>query len=353
MSRVQGRQDVHDARRRTRSRSRRSRWPPDSTTSPRCRRAGRLLVFPLAEMREVPRGRGVIIMGLDGEETLAAVGLAPPGKVVLQGTNRVGRSVTRASRARSWPNTGCIARARARWSDKDQDHRIRNGRRDRVRPARIWVHTVRRAAIGSAGISDRGSSMFQRDARFSAFAPISRCRDPPARGRVTRWPALRSRVWTSSSAAIRAAARGPYDDGRVGRICVLPICRQVPIRSPSSVPRSPKQCRDRQRPRAVRPRRPRKSRGHGSISSPAGGRSSRYWDFDNRTAVDSALAPAKAAAGSALTVEMKAPGQACRDLRVRGGHDPAEEQGTAIAVTARTGRDRPGPPPAPPVSATD
>ncbi len=55
---------------------------------------GRLLVFPLAEMREVPRGRGVIIIGLDGEEKLVAVGLATASKVTLQGTNRLGRAVT-------------------------------------------------------------------------------------------------------------------------------------------------------------------------------------------------------------------------------------------------------------------
>jgi len=54
---------------------------------------GRLLVFPLAEMREVPRGRGVIVMGLDGDETLALVGLATARKVILQGTNRLGRAV--------------------------------------------------------------------------------------------------------------------------------------------------------------------------------------------------------------------------------------------------------------------
>ena len=54
---------------------------------------GRLLVFPLAEMREVPRGRGVIVMGLDGDEKLVAVGLATARKVILQGTNRLGRSV--------------------------------------------------------------------------------------------------------------------------------------------------------------------------------------------------------------------------------------------------------------------
>ena len=54
---------------------------------------GRLLVFALDEMREVPRGRGVIIMGLDGEERLTAVGLTTANRVVLQGTNRVGRTV--------------------------------------------------------------------------------------------------------------------------------------------------------------------------------------------------------------------------------------------------------------------
>jgi topoisomerase-4 subunit A len=55
---------------------------------------GRMLVFPLAEMREVPRGRGVIIMGLDGDEKLIAIDLAPAGKVTVQGTNRLGRTVT-------------------------------------------------------------------------------------------------------------------------------------------------------------------------------------------------------------------------------------------------------------------
>lgn len=54
---------------------------------------GRLLVFAIDEMREVPGGRGVIIMGLDGVERLTAVGLTAASRVVLQGTNRVGRSV--------------------------------------------------------------------------------------------------------------------------------------------------------------------------------------------------------------------------------------------------------------------
>ena len=53
---------------------------------------GRLLVFPLEEMREVPKGRGVIIMGLDRGEKLIAVGLTSSSKVVVQGTNRVGKA---------------------------------------------------------------------------------------------------------------------------------------------------------------------------------------------------------------------------------------------------------------------
>ena len=52
---------------------------------------GRLLVFPIEEMREVPRGRGVIIMGLDRGEKLIAVGLTASNKVVVHGTNRVGK----------------------------------------------------------------------------------------------------------------------------------------------------------------------------------------------------------------------------------------------------------------------
>ena len=54
---------------------------------------GKLLVFDLSEMREMPRGRGVIVMGLDPKERLLAVGLAAPDRVVVRGTNRVGREI--------------------------------------------------------------------------------------------------------------------------------------------------------------------------------------------------------------------------------------------------------------------
>ena len=53
----------------------------------------KLLVFALDEMRAVPRGRGVIVMGLDRGEKLLAVGLSSGQKVVLRGTNRLGRQV--------------------------------------------------------------------------------------------------------------------------------------------------------------------------------------------------------------------------------------------------------------------
>jgi topoisomerase IV subunit A len=58
--------------------------------------SGRLLVFPLDEMREVPRGRGVIMIGLDDGETLIAATLTTRRRVVLAGTNRAGRPVTQA-----------------------------------------------------------------------------------------------------------------------------------------------------------------------------------------------------------------------------------------------------------------
>jgi topoisomerase-4 subunit A len=55
---------------------------------------GKLLVFALDEMRTMPRGRGVIVMGLDRDEKLQAVGLATARRVVVRGTNRVGRETT-------------------------------------------------------------------------------------------------------------------------------------------------------------------------------------------------------------------------------------------------------------------
>jgi len=52
---------------------------------------GRLLVFALDEMREMERGRGVILMGLDEGEKLLAVAVTTGDRVVVRGTNRLGR----------------------------------------------------------------------------------------------------------------------------------------------------------------------------------------------------------------------------------------------------------------------
>jgi topoisomerase-4 subunit A len=54
---------------------------------------GRLLVFLLSEMREVERGRGVIVMGLDADEKMIAVALVTGDGVVVHGTNRAGKSI--------------------------------------------------------------------------------------------------------------------------------------------------------------------------------------------------------------------------------------------------------------------
>jgi topoisomerase-4 subunit A len=49
---------------------------------------GKLLVFPLVEMRTMPRGRGVMIMRLDESDRLAGVTLVAADRVVLRGTQR-------------------------------------------------------------------------------------------------------------------------------------------------------------------------------------------------------------------------------------------------------------------------
>ncbi|HEX8009964.1 MAG TPA: DNA topoisomerase IV subunit A [Casimicrobiaceae bacterium] len=54
---------------------------------------GRLLVFALSEMREVERGRGVIVMGLDKGEKMIAVALVAREGLVVQGTNRSGKEI--------------------------------------------------------------------------------------------------------------------------------------------------------------------------------------------------------------------------------------------------------------------
>jgi len=54
---------------------------------------GRLLYFPRAEMKVMPRGRGMIVMGMDEKEELIAVCCPPSDAVVVNGTGRGGKDV--------------------------------------------------------------------------------------------------------------------------------------------------------------------------------------------------------------------------------------------------------------------
>lgn len=54
---------------------------------------GRLLYFPRAEMKVMPRGRGMIVMGLDEKEELCAVCCPPADAVLVIGSGRGGKDV--------------------------------------------------------------------------------------------------------------------------------------------------------------------------------------------------------------------------------------------------------------------
>lgn len=54
---------------------------------------GRLLYFPRAEMKVMPRGRGMIVMGLDEKEELAAICCPPTDAVVVSGIGRGGKEI--------------------------------------------------------------------------------------------------------------------------------------------------------------------------------------------------------------------------------------------------------------------
>lgn len=60
---------------------------------------GRLLVFPIADIKFLPRGKGVILMGLDTAEKLTAVTLLTLGGLRVHGVNRAGTEVVAELRA--------------------------------------------------------------------------------------------------------------------------------------------------------------------------------------------------------------------------------------------------------------
>ena len=51
---------------------------------------GRMLLFPADELKELARGRGITLMGLDKDEKLAAVGFGDSKSVTVSGKTRSG-----------------------------------------------------------------------------------------------------------------------------------------------------------------------------------------------------------------------------------------------------------------------
>jgi topoisomerase-4 subunit A len=55
---------------------------------------GRMLLFPAGELKEIARGRGITLIGLDADEKLAAVGFSDGKSVTVTGTTRSGNEKT-------------------------------------------------------------------------------------------------------------------------------------------------------------------------------------------------------------------------------------------------------------------
>ncbi len=77
-----------------------SRWRDEVTHVAALSEKGRLLVFGLDEIKTMPRGRGVILMGLDKQEKLVAAGLITLDGLIVHGTNRAGTEVVAEMTAR-------------------------------------------------------------------------------------------------------------------------------------------------------------------------------------------------------------------------------------------------------------
>ncbi|HQT80872.1 MAG: DNA topoisomerase IV subunit A [Ferrovum sp. 37-45-19] len=54
---------------------------------------GRLLIFPMSELKELPKGKGIILMGLDHDEKLLSSIATNLSRLVILGTNRAGKEV--------------------------------------------------------------------------------------------------------------------------------------------------------------------------------------------------------------------------------------------------------------------
>jgi topoisomerase-4 subunit A len=55
---------------------------------------GRMLMFEAAELKEMGRGRGITLMGLNDKEKLVAVGFGNAKSVTVEGVSRSGKEKT-------------------------------------------------------------------------------------------------------------------------------------------------------------------------------------------------------------------------------------------------------------------
>jgi topoisomerase-4 subunit A len=68
-----------------------ARVPAAATYAVALSEKGRMLLFPVDELREMARGRGVTLMGLDANEAMTAVGYAGSKSVTVTGSSRSGK----------------------------------------------------------------------------------------------------------------------------------------------------------------------------------------------------------------------------------------------------------------------
>ena len=87
---------------------------------------GRMLLFPLAELKQMSKGRGVIVMGLEKEERLVAVAVSDEPKLIIRGNSRGRDKEIEVADAKLWHYAG---------------HRARMGRvlPDKLKPSAVKV----------------------------------------------------------------------------------------------------------------------------------------------------------------------------------------------------------------------
>jgi topoisomerase IV subunit A len=71
---------------------------------------GRMLLFPLAELKYMSKGRGVIVMGLEKEEKLLAVAVSDEPRLVVLGTSGGREKEIEIADAKLWHYAGHRAR---------------------------------------------------------------------------------------------------------------------------------------------------------------------------------------------------------------------------------------------------